>query len=100
MLRKTIAGLTVVAAALLVNPFNFADAADGRNVAARQCVNQGRQARNQAQNAFRQALRAARNLEPSAQQAAVVAARDAFQDAAQKANGDFVDCIQAIDTTS
>jgi hypothetical protein len=98
MLRKTLAGLTLVAAALIANPFNTADAATGRRGDVRQCVTAGRQDRTQAQNALRQAVRAARNLPAAQQQAAVEAARTAFQTAAQKANSDFVACIQAIDT--
>lgn len=95
MLRKTLIGLTVVAAALVANPFNHADAAPGD---ARQCVNQGRAARNQAQNTFQQAVRGARNLEPGARQAAVLAGVQAFRDSAQTANTNFVACIRAIDT--
>ena len=99
MLRKTIAGLTLVAAALIANPFNHADAADGRSAAARQCVNNARSARSSAQDKFRSGVVAARDLEPSARQAAVLAAATAFRNSAQNANGAFASCIRGIDRT-
>ena len=97
MLRKTVAGLTVVAAALIANPFNHADAAEGRHAAVRQCVTQGKAARNQALNKFREGILAARDLEPAARLAAAQSAQSAFRSAAQTANSDFVACIQGID---
>lgn len=99
MLRKTLAGLTLVAAALIANPFNHADAAPGNGRGeARACVNTAKAARNQAQNKFRADVRAARELEPAQRQAAVLAAQNAFRAAAQKANQDFAACIGAIDS--
>ena len=97
MLRKTIAGLAIVAAALVANPFNHADAADGRSAAVRKCVNQGKAARTAAQRNFRVAIRDARELEPAARAAAVQAAQDAFRQAAQTANADFRACMEAIE---
>ena len=101
MLRKTLAGLTLVAAALIANPFNHADAAQANGKPeVRQCVNKAKAARTQAQNQFRAAIRAARDLEPSQRQAAVQTAQQAFSTAAQKANSDFAACISAIRSDS
>ena len=99
MIRKTIAGLIVVAAALIANPFNHADAADGPGTQARQCVNTARTARSSAQDTFRGAIGAARNLEPGARQAAVLTAITAFRNSAQAANNAFGNCIRGIDRT-
>ena len=90
-------GVVLAGTALVVNPFNHADAAQNPQRAAfRKCVNQGQQDRNKAQNQFTRAVRAARELPQAQRQAAIEAAQNAFRTAAQKANTDFQACVDAI----
>jgi hypothetical protein len=84
ILRKCAVGGVVLGSALLVNPFNTANAApEGPRAEFRKCVNAGQRARTQAENKFRKAIREAKALPREQQQAAVQAAQAAFQQAAQ-----------------
>jgi hypothetical protein len=98
ILRKCAVSVVVVGGALLVQPGNFANAAqtpDTPRAAVRKCVNTNQQARTKAQNQFKADIRAARALPAAQQQAAVQAAQTKFQNAAEAARSAFNNCIAA-----
>ena len=96
IVRKFAVGAALAGSALLINPFNHADAAPRAEF--RKCANQAQNARDRAGNQFRRALRDARQLPDTQQQAAVQAAQSAFRQAIQQAQSQFQSCVEGIDT--
>jgi hypothetical protein len=94
MIRKCAIGLVLLGGAVVANPFNHADAAQGNNgnpsprAALRQCAHANVHARNQAVNQLRSAARNATD------QAALDAAKSAFINKAIAARDTFNSCAQ------